>query len=395
MVAPAPSNSRKATTTHRLSNPAPRAKRVPERHMTRDLYRQYEAKPPREINGWKWMAVVVHPELTWINVGLVMSVAATSLLRGKVFFHFNTKWTYIISVLLFEVGSMNTLIVGRVLCGIGGSGLYIRMVLGPIIGCGLAQSSIGWRWAFYDNLPVGAACAPGAEFMDRAREIDIVGGTLNIGAFVSGTMAISARIIALFICSGVLLALLAIQLVPVEFSKSRTMLILFVATSAARTATFVSIYMIPLFFQFTRGEDAFETGVRLLPLIVLCILPSSAITGLGGGMYLQTGFSIAQASVARTRVADASSFITCSQVVGSTIALAITNSAFLNEAQDNVVRLLPDIGTREVQTVISGASELIKGLTEDLKREVEEGIVTGALTLVVSLLMKRERLFKK
>jgi hypothetical protein len=109
--------------------------------------------------------------------------------------------------------------------------------------------------------------------------------------------------------------------------------------------------------------DASETGVRLLPFIVLCIFAIivnggatyafgyympwytvggalvlfggalfystvdtttpdakiygySAITGLGGGIYLQTGFSIAQASVERTRVADAWSFITCSQVVG-------------------------------------------------------------------------------
>jgi hypothetical protein len=90
-----------------------------------------------------------------------------------------------------------------------------------------------------------------------------------------------------------------------------------------------------------------------------------------------------------------------------TIALAVANSVFLSEAQDNVVRILPNIGSREVQTVISGASEPIEGLTEDLGREVEEEIVramgdtyilvitAGALTLVLSLLMKRKRLFKK
>ncbi|KAL4884617.1 hypothetical protein BJY04DRAFT_215080 [Aspergillus karnatakaensis] len=58
------------------------------------------------------------------------------LLWGKLFFQFNTKWTYIISVVIFEVGSascgaapnMDTLIVGRVLCGIGGSGLYIGVM---------------------------------------------------------------------------------------------------------------------------------------------------------------------------------------------------------------------------------------------------------------------------
>ncbi|KAL5343369.1 hypothetical protein BJX70DRAFT_353968 [Aspergillus crustosus] len=129
--------------------------------------------------------------------------------------------------------------------------------------------------------------------MDRAREMDVVGGILNIGAFVSGTMAISfggitwawrsARIIALFVCSGVLFLALGFQqvyalfttvkrwIVPVEFSNSRTMLILLATTPAARTATFVPIFLIPLFFQFTRGDGAFDTGVRLLPFIVLYI----------------------------------------------------------------------------------------------------------------------------
>lgn len=115
--------------------------------------------PPRDIKGWKWITVVLAilsstflfaldntitaniqaeivrdfesvNKLSWISVGLVMSASATVLLWGKIFFQFNTKWTYIISVAIFEIGSavcgsapnMNALIVGRVLRGIGGSG---------------------------------------------------------------------------------------------------------------------------------------------------------------------------------------------------------------------------------------------------------------------------------
>ncbi|KAL3489174.1 major facilitator superfamily domain-containing protein [Aspergillus germanicus] len=384
--------------------------------------------------------------LTWISVGLVMSAAATSLLWDKVFFYFNPKWTYIISVLLFEVGSAP--------CGVAPN--MDTLIVGPCVVTLLTATttlherpryvaSTGLTWGLGMVLgPIMGACAPvylflipnieprkGAEFMNRAREIDIVGEMLNIGEFVSGTMAISACIMALFICSGVLFDLLAIQqihvifttverrLVPVEFFKSRTMLILFAATSGARTATFICIYMILLFFQFTRGEDAFETRVRLLPFIVLYIFATivngaamsafgyympwytvggalvliggalfystvdttasvasiygySAITGLSGGMYLQTGFSIAQASVERTRV------------VGRQLHWQLQTRCSWTRRRMMLCK-----------TVISGASELIEGLTEDLRRRVEEGIVTGALTLVLSLLMKRERLFKK
>ena len=116
---------------------------------------------------------------------------------------------------------------------------------------------------------------------------------LTIGAFVSGVMAVnfggvqypwnSDRIIGLFVCSGVLFILLALQQVftvftttsrrifPVEFFKKKTILILFAMTSAGGTAIFVPIYMIPIFFQFTRSDSALESGVRLLPYIFLMI----------------------------------------------------------------------------------------------------------------------------
>ena len=65
-----------------------------------------------------------------------MSASATVLLWGKILFKFNTKWTYIISVAMFEIGSavcgsvpnMDALIVGRVFCGIGGPGLYCGLI---------------------------------------------------------------------------------------------------------------------------------------------------------------------------------------------------------------------------------------------------------------------------
>ncbi|KAJ5525432.1 MFS drug efflux transporter [Penicillium frequentans] len=507
--------------------------------------------PPRDIQGWKWIAVVLAilsstflfaldntitaniqadivrdfeavNKLSWISVGLVMSASATVLLWGKIFFQFNTKWTYIISVAIFEVGSavcgsapsMDALIVGRVLCGIGGSGLYcgvitllaatttlqerpmyvastgmtwgLGMVLGPIVGGGFSQSSVGWRWAFYINLLIGAACAPvylflipnidprkGAPLAARIREIDWLGSILNLGAFLSGVMAISfggltwawgsGNIIGLFVCSGVLFILLGLQqaftigttvtrrIVPVEFFRSRTMLILFACTSAAGTACFVPVYFVPLFFQFTRGDGALDAGVRLLPFIIPCIfmicvnggvmsayglympwytiggalvltggalfytvgVDTSAahiygygiLTGFGTGMYLQASFSVAQASVSLDMVASASGFITCAQVVGTTIALAIANSVFLNESQRSITHLLPNISIQEVEAVIAGTSTLVSSLPAVEKVKVESAIVdamsttyilvivAGALTLLLGLSMKRERLF--
>lgn len=72
--------------------------------------------------------------------------------------------------------------------------------------------------------------------------------------------------IGLFVCSGILFILLGIQQVytilttttrrifPIEFFKSRTILLLFAMTAAGGTAISIPFYMIPIFFQFTRSE---------------------------------------------------------------------------------------------------------------------------------------------
>lgn len=43
------------------------------------------------------------------------------------------------------------------------------------------------------------------------------------------------------------------------------------AMASGGTSIFLPAYYIPLFFQFTRGDSALESGVRLLPFIMLLI----------------------------------------------------------------------------------------------------------------------------
>ena len=52
--------------------------------------------------------------------------------RGQMYGQFNAKWLYITCIILFEVGSaicgaapnIDALIVGRAICGLGGTGMY-------------------------------------------------------------------------------------------------------------------------------------------------------------------------------------------------------------------------------------------------------------------------------
>lgn len=506
----------------------------------------------RTITGWKWFIIVfailsstflfaldntivanIQPvivvelncisKISWISSTLLIAAAATNLIWGKIFGQFEAKWTYILCVLLFEIGSafcgaaqnIETLIIGRAICGFGGSGMYVGVmtllaanttikerplyigstgltwglgtVLGPIVGGAFSVSSAGWRWSFYINLCVGAVCAPiyfffiprndprpGVKLLDRARQMDYMGTILTAGAFMSGVMAISfggiqyewssPEIITMFVTSGVLFILLGVQQVyiifttleqrifPVEFFKSRTMLSIFCCTAAGGAIIFVPIYMIPLFFQFAHNDTALESGVRLLPFIFVlvvgicfngallsiyglympwftaggafCIIGSAlmytitrsssvgavyiytALLGWGCGIFCQSGFSISQAIVEPNIVPVAVGFITCAQITGATIALSIANSIFINKTKNALFSILPEAPKDQIEAAISGSgSSFVRSLSIDLQEKVLEAIVkanstayiltivAGAVVIIVSLGMKRERLF--
>ena len=508
--------------------------------------------PPRTVSGLRWGLVVfsilsstflfaldntvvadVQPaivstfgeieKLSWLSVAFLLAVASTNLAWGKIYGQFNAKYLYMLTVFLFEAGSavcgaanrMDTLIVGRAIAGLGGSGMYVGVltllsvtttlqerplyigltgltwgigtVLGPVVGGAFADSSATWRWAFYINLVIGGIFAPvyvfllpsadprpGVPLITRAKQIDYLGTVLVVGAFIAGVMALSfggvtydwnsARIIALFVVSGILFIIFGVQqkfhfltsveqrLFPIQFLKRRTLLVCFAMTAAAGTAIFIPTYFIPLFFQFVRADSAIDAAVRLLPFIILLVFTVilnggvmskygyyqpwyvvggaltlvggalmytvntetstsriygySVLIGIGCGMYVQASFSVAQAKVSFQEIPLAVGFITCAQTVGVTISLAIANSVFLNTASDKLIALFPAIDPQVIKGTIAGAnSQFFGSLPPDSKAEVLNIIITamskvyvlvivaGAITLVLSVFMRRERLF--
>ncbi|KAK5994319.1 Efflux pump patC [Cladobotryum mycophilum] len=161
----------------------------------------------RQITGVKWFSVCVSLYISALVFGLTTTIAAD--VRSSVIKDFGhvdqLAWIgagfplgsvavvlpcYITSFVLFELGSavcgaapnMDAIIVGRVLAGASGAGLFLGClnyfnaittqtersfyvalinlcwgtgaVLGPIIGGAFSVSSATWRWAFYINLPL-------------------------------------------------------------------------------------------------------------------------------------------------------------------------------------------------------------------------------------------------
>ncbi|KAK3376404.1 major facilitator superfamily domain-containing protein [Lasiosphaeria ovina] len=465
-------------------------------------------------------------QLPWIGSGFPLGSVAVIALVGTLYGHFNMKWTFLGGLVLFEVGSvlcgaapnMNALIVGRVLAGAGGAGIYlgglnyvtaltapeerglfisgigffwgVGAVLGPVIGGAFASSSATWRWAFYINIVIGAVVVPiflflipsihpnpGKTVRERVEHFDFIGLVLIAVTWVLFAVAFlmagaewawnDGRTIAVIVVFGVLLLALiaqqyftvlttaATRAFPGHLILSRTQVLLFAATAASSSSLFIVVYYIPIYFQFVHSDSAIQAAVRLLPFIIITVFTNVAagyllskvryympiylvggvlitlggallmsfldsatsigkiygfqiIIAVGTGLTIQLGYAVATLTVKPEDIGNAITFQNMSQLGSTVLCLVIAGQVFQSAAVSNLTAALAGNGfaPQEITEAIAGAQSALFGelsgalraaaidaIVKAMQKSFILVIVAGAVMVVSSVLMKREKLF--
>ncbi|KAH7081339.1 major facilitator superfamily domain-containing protein [Paraphoma chrysanthemicola] len=200
--------------------------------------------------------------IAWYGSAYIITNAAFQPCWGKAYHYFPLMRTFLLSILVFEIGniisaaapSSELLILGRIVAGMGGGGVmtgafisialtagpdhraaYMGLVgitfgtasvVGPLLG-GLLTDGPGWRWCFWISLPIGftAALTVFLTLRDSLKpletpwrqklvNLDLNGGILIAGCFCCFVLAMhwigmnpwtSARVVGSFIGFVVLL----------------------------------------------------------------------------------------------------------------------------------------------------------------------------------------------
>jgi EmrB/QacA subfamily drug resistance transporter len=272
------------------------------------------------------LAVTFHEPLDkiqWVVTSYLLALAAVIPVTGWAARRLGARRLYLVTVALFTIGSVlcglarsaDELIVFRALQGLGGgmvlpvgqiilartagprnmtrvmSFIGIPTVLAPIIGPtlgGLMLETVGWRWIFFVNAPVGvAAMIAGWRLIPRGRAEDagpldvlglvtvaagVVGLTYGLADIGTSGHVGSVSVLAPIAGGVVLLAAFVTRswriprpLLDVRLYRNGAFSAASLATFCMGAALYGGMILMPIYFQVVRHQSEIDTGLLLMP----------------------------------------------------------------------------------------------------------------------------------
>ncbi|KAF2259086.1 MFS general substrate transporter [Lojkania enalia] len=437
--------------------------------------------------------------VSWYGSAYFMTFGGFQSFWGKVFKYFPLKLSYLIALFIFELGSLicgiaqnpTTLVAGRAIAGVGGGGLMtgaftiiafsvqprtrpqltglvgasygISAVAGPLLG-GVFTDKVSWRWCFYINLPIGGlsagllllllqtpkiAVAAPANWLEKLKQLDLVGCALAMGAIISFILATehgqtepwgSSVVVGLLVG----FVLISIAFVAWEFwlneraiVPSRLIKQRFVWPSAAFTfffagSYFVVLYYLPIYFQSIDNASPINSGVRNLPMVISVSISSviagivttktghvwpwkpvgSALATVSAGLLYTMGTEVktqhwigfqilagfaygfgwqapivrAQAHAKPEDMSSTTAIVFWFQTIGGAFTLSAAQSAFVNKMTRTLAKTAPSINPSTV--IGTGATQIRTAFPLSLVPTIVDAYMDGikvTFTIVIAL----------
>jgi EmrB/QacA subfamily drug resistance transporter len=277
--------------------------------------------------------------IQWVTTGYLLSLAIVIPLSGWAIHRLGAKRVYMISLVLFVLGSVlcacawsaTSLIVFRVLQGFGGGMIMpvgqaimartagpqrmgkvmgivgVPQLLGPILGPvlgGLIVSNTSWRWIFIVNVPIGFVAlwlsrtylAPTSG--DTEHRFDLMGFLLlapGLALIVYGLSQVGVvggfhgSSVWFGIVGGLVLSAGFVvrstkapePLIDLRLFRDRTFSLATIGIFLTGVTLYGTMFLLPLYYQIDRGDAAWKAGLMMAP------------QGIGAAMVMRLAGSLA------------------------------------------------------------------------------------------------------